>query len=152
MMKSFIYCCRKRKTFRNWWPKMGRKNISTNPFWTKRRLSLLGYYRRQLPSLAHQKTTRLSPEILISTWRWSDLNRMRCIILRRSKTWSWGMARLPLWCNSKIGAKRRNLWISNSGPCHQRRKGSLFLSFSVYFTCTIFLIIPYPRTWDLPQN
>ena len=82
------------------------------------RLALLRNYRQQLPSLAHQKTIRLSPYMPNSPWRCSDLNMTRCRIRRRRKTWSWGMKSFPTRCNRKRRTKRRNRWRNNSGPRH----------------------------------
>ena len=153
MTQSSPHCCSTTRTiFWNWRPKIGQKYISTNPFQTNGRLALLRSYRRQLPSLAYQKTTQLSPEMLRSPWRCSDLKKTRWRIWRRRNRWSWGMASLPLLCNIKRRTKSRNWWGKNSGPCHQCRQGRLCFSFSVSFTCTISFSLPYPRTWASPQK
>ena len=115
-------------------------------------LSLLGNYRRWFPSLVHQNTTRLYPDMLSSPWRYSYLKRTRFRIWIRRKTWSWGMESLPLWYNRKRSTKRRNQWRNNSGTCHQRQQGRLCFSFSVSFPCAIFFSIPYPRTWASPKK
>ena len=89
-----------------------------NPFRTNGRLALLRNYKRQLPSLAHQKTTGLSTEMLSSHWRCSDLKRTRYIIWKGRNRWSWGMVSFPLWCNIMRRTKHINQWRNNSRPCH----------------------------------
>ena len=109
-------------------------------------------YRRLLPSLAHQKTTQLSLEVLSAPWRCSNLKRTRFRIWRGRNIWSWGMASLPQWCNSKRRTNSRYRWRKNSRPCHQCRQGRIWFSFSVSFPCTISFSLPYPRTWASPQK
>ena len=94
----------------------------------------------------------LSPDMLISHWRCSHLNRTRWRIWRRSNRFSWGMASFPFWCNGKRRIKRRNWWRKNNGPWHQRRQVRLWFSFSVYFPCNILFSILYPILWELPQK
>ena len=74
------------------------------------------------------------------------------IIWRRRNIWSWGMARLPLLCNSKRRTNLINRWRKNIGPWHKLRQGRLCSSFGVSFPCTIFFSISYPRTWASPQK
>ena len=141
-----------RTTFRNWQTKIGQKLIATNPFWTNGQWDLLRNDRQWLPSLAHQKTMWISPEMLRSPWPCSDLKRTRCRIWRIRNIFSLGMASLPLWCNSKRRTKGINWWRKNSRPCHQCQQGSLWFLFSVSFHCTILFSLPYPRTWASPKK
>ena len=63
--QSSTHCCStRRKTFWNWWMKIGQKWIAKNPFRTNVRSALFRNDRRWLPSLSHQKKTQISPEIL----------------------------------------------------------------------------------------
>ena len=105
-------------------------------------------------SLSHcsSKVSWSSLEMISSPWSCSDLKRTRCRIWARRKTWSWVMASLSLWCNSKRKTERINWWRKNSGPCHQLGQGRLCFSFSVSSLCTIFFDIPYPRTWMSSQK
>ena len=128
MTQSLPYCCSTTTTtFQNWRPKIGQKLIATNQFLTNGRINFIRNYRQWLPSQAQKKTTRQSPEMLVSPCSCSDLKGERCRIWRKRKTWSWVMTSLPLWYNSDRRTKCRNLWIKNSGPCHQRRQGWILL-------------------------
>ena len=111
----------RRTTFQNWWSKIDcNKSIPKNG-----RSALLRNYRQRFPSLVHQKTTRLSPEMPSLPWCYSDLKSTRCGIRIRRNRSSLGMASLPLWCNIKRGENCRNWLIKNRRPWHQHRQGRL---------------------------
>ena len=59
------------------------------------------------------------------TFTCNNLNTTRCRICRRRNIRSWGMASLPLLCNSKTRTKRKNRWRNNNGPRHQCRQGKI---------------------------
>ena len=147
--QSLPHCFSMRRTkFWNWCPE-----IDCNKSILKNGISdILRNYRRRFPSLAHDKTTRIYPEMLSLSWRCSKLKMARCRIWIRRNIWSWGMSSLPQWCNRKIRAKRRNRFIKNSGLWHQCQEGRLCFLLRVSFTCIIIFILPYPRTWESPQK
>ena len=151
--QSLPYCCiTRRTTLQNIWSKTGWKYIATNLFQKNGISALPRNDRWWFPSLSHQKIRWISPEIPRLPWRCSNLKSTMCRIWIRRNRWPWEMTSLPLWCNRKRRTKRRNWWRKNSGPWHQHRQGRLCFLFSVYFPCTIFFSLPYPRTWASPQR